>query len=516
MSSEHPSPKNHRFSVKLSSFYAADFVSLVGYALLTPTLLNYLGDAQFGLLAISAAFVGYLSLLSLGLKPTLTRYVAKSHAEGNPQQLQVFMSSAAAVFVALGVVGLAGALAASRFALGFIEVPPALYAVCGAFLIVKGVQFAVALPGSVYESAVYGLDRIPEMNAVRSLVLVLEYLGMLGVVVFDLGLVALAWWSVALACLAAGMQRRVFQKTLPGVALSLRAIRWSALRELFGFSIFLAIDSIIVLLVFKTDELVIGASLGVAAVATYAVINQATQAVLALVLRISATLYPTFSQLIAAHKPEALRSTFTRAVDGALFVAGGAAVVLSAFGAELFETWLGPRETATEIIVCLAWVLVAHAPVSLASKYAAAAGLLRKITPMSVVEGLLNLALSLWWVREHGLVGVALATLLAQVSTTTWFNPWIACRDLQIAPMKFLLGRVGTFVMATTPSVLCCLALRVWLAPERPLPLLFSVALSLGVHAIASALVWRHVVLRRRFAGDIPSISSLGMDDRTE
>jgi O-antigen/teichoic acid export membrane protein len=51
---------------------------------------------------------------------------------------------------------------------------------------------------------------------------------------------------------------------------------------------------------------------------------------------------------------------------------------------------------------------------------------------MSLGEGALNLALSLWWVRRFGLTGVIGATVTASALLTFWYLPYAALRTLEV------------------------------------------------------------------------------------
>ena len=51
---------------------------------------------------------------------------------------------------------------------------------------------------------------------------------------------------------------------------------------------------------------------------------------------------------------------------------------------------------------------------------------------MSLAEGALNLALSLWWVRRFGLTGVIGATVTASALLTFWYLPYATLKTLEV------------------------------------------------------------------------------------
>ncbi len=501
-----PAPRSS-FLVNLCSYYVGDACGLVGFVVLTPILLEYLGRAQYGLMAVAGAVLGYLGLLDLGLKPTLTRYVAAAEAVGDRARTAALISSTLVLFAGLGLVGLLLALVVSRFVGPLFDVDAALLPVCALFLALKGVQFAVALPLGTYESANYGTNDIARMNGIRSLGSLLELGGTLLVVWLDGGLPALAGMGIGITVVTGLLNRRVLRAALPGLRIRLALARAAIVRELFGYSFFFFLDSVIVLLVFKTGELVIGTLLGVSAVATYAILGQASRALMAAIFRISGTLYPSFSALAARGDQAELRRLFTRAMDGALLLATGTALLLGFFGTAVARRWLGVDDVEAGVLICFAGVILTHTPVSLASKYLAAAGLLPRLVVPSVLEGLGNLGLSIVLTGRFGVTGVAAATLVAQLLTTTWYNPRLACRSMGLPAGRFFLERGQRVALAGLPTLVLAAGLYWLVDPEKSLiRLILCLVASALVHTASAAFLWRRVHGRRtgRPGGELP------------
>ncbi len=484
------------FAGRLASFYFADTISMVGYFIITPKLLAHLGHAQYGLLAVAGALTGYLGLLNLGVGPSLTRFVAAAHAKGDAARVRQLVSAAVVAFVGAGVVGLAVAIFASQRAATLFSVPPEVVGVASAFLIIKGVQFAVMLPLEAFAGANYGLLRIAEMNAIRSLGTLLELGSWVFIIWQGYGLVELGLIALATAALTGLLQWVLLKRTLTGPILSLRSVDRATIWELVRYGVFFSLDAVVVLLVFKTDEIVIGAVLGVSAIALYAVLNQVIQSALSLVVRISSTLYPSFAALAARAEKAELARVYQMATDGALLLATGLCVVMGFFGPEAARLWLKVEEVPSAVLVVLTCVIVAHTPVSVASKLIAATGLLPRIALISVAEGVLNLLLSLLLIGRYGLTGVAVATLLAQLGTTTWFNPRLACRELGINVTRFWLGRLWRVSLAALPSLAVAALLFYYLTPRGVGPVLGAAGVTALVHAGASVFVFRRFVTR--------------------
>ena len=484
------------FVVGLLSFYASDVFHFAGYLLLTPFLLEYLGKPQYGLMAIAGSVLGYLGLLNLGLKPTLARYVAGAEAKGDRQRTLVLINSTLALFACLGFFGLAIAAAVASQVGGLFHLPPELVPACAAFLLIKGLQFTISLPLAAFEGGNYGLENIPTMNAIRGLTSLADVVAGFVVIWFDLGLEGLAWLMLISAALAGMMQRHALKVLLPDLRLSRRLVQWSAIKELAGYGIFFAIDSMIVMLVYKTDELVIGTMIAASAVATYAIVGQASRSLISVGSKIAQVLYPSLSALSAVGDKERLRLIFAKAMDGTLMVAWGLSTLFIAFGTDAIALWLG-TEVPRGVVLAFGGVLATSAPVVVASKYLAASGLLGRLVGISVIEGVSNLLLSLALIGPFGLSGVAFATLLTQVTTTTWFNPRLACLDLGLSPGRFAARRFGKAAAVTAPAAILAALMVVYQPAQSPAMLGTEVAICAAVHVIVCFASWMFTWGRR-------------------
>ncbi len=488
------SQQRRSFLLNLASFYTSDALQFIVYLFLTPYLLHYLGKEQYGLLAVADSVLGYLGLLNMGLTPVLTRFVAASEAAEDRQRTVALLSTTLALFIALGTAGMLIAWGVAAHIDALFHLQAALVPACALFLALKGIEFAVATPLQIYAAGNYGIQNITTMNGIRGLTGLVDAIGGFAIVRLDLGMKSLAILALFNAVVAGLLNRQSLRRALPGLRLSLHRASRPIAGELLSYSAFFALDSVIVLIVFKTDEIVIAGAIGTAAVATYAIIGQASRAVMNGASRISSTLYPSYAALAQKQDFAELRRIFRRAMDGTLYVSAGFSVLFMAFVGQLVERWLSlpVGDVPRGIVWGLGGIILTAAPVSVASKYIAGVGIIRSVAVISIVEGASNLALSLLLVGRIGLTGVALGTLVSQALTTTWYNPGIALRHQGVSRPRFWIGRILRVGTVTLPTALMAMGLlRHW-----PEPAIWQLGVDLVVcallHAACAGLAWRY------------------------
>lgn len=472
-----------------------DIMGGLGYLLLTPLLLAYLGMAQYGLMAIVGALLGWLGLLELGVKPNLARLLRQALDGGQPERVNELLSSAVALLAGLGVGCLFGATLLAATAERAFQLPAAVAPACAAYVLVKGLQLTLSLPLSAFEAGNHGTGDRGSLGAIRALGAVMEVVAGLATIWLDLGLEGLAWLTLIGALATGMMQRHALLARLPDLRLSWRSVRRDPAREVAGAGAFVAINGATVLLVYQSDELVIGAVLGAGAVATYSIVGVTSRALIPLAARVARFLQ-------AGGDPEIgdrarLGPRFARDMDGGLMVAGGLAALFMVFGADLLEGWLG-TPVPQAVALALGGVVATSAPVVVATRHLTGPGMARRLLKSSLVEGAANLMLSLALIVPLGLSGVALATGLSQVATTTWYAPRLVCLELGLAPGAFARRRLATALAVTAPAATLATGMLLWQPARSPTMLATQIAICAAVHGIVCFVTWMLTWGRRR------------------
>jgi len=82
-----------------SQYKSAAILSYINFVLtnvlgliVTPLIIRKLGTSQYGLYTLIGAFVGYLSILDLGLNNAIIRFVSHYKAKGNKYEEENFLA----------------------------------------------------------------------------------------------------------------------------------------------------------------------------------------------------------------------------------------------------------------------------------------------------------------------------------------------------------------------------------------------------------------------------------------
>lgn len=247
-------------------------ITNVGGLLITPYIIKMLGDEEYGLYTLIGAFVGYLSILDLGLNNAIVRYVAQYRAEKNKVAEENFLAISLLIYVGIGIL-LVGFGAVFYYnldnlfgeTLNLIQLEQAKLMV---LILLFNIGFT--LPGgaftgicSGYESFIFPrwLGIFKYILRVLLIVAILNYgANALGIVILDtllnLGVIITTMWFV-------------FYKLK--VKIKLHNFDWLYLKDIFGYSIWIFIFGLVYQFQWRTGQVILGTHLAPVHVAVYGV-----------------------------------------------------------------------------------------------------------------------------------------------------------------------------------------------------------------------------------------------------
>ncbi len=263
--------------MKVNQLRAGTILSYVNLAIgsiipmiYTPVMLRILGQAEYGLYSLATSVTGYLSLLSFGLGSTIIRYICKYKAEGNKEKVRstfglfIMIYSVITAFVIIG--GIVLSLCTDTFfskgltneEIGKLKV----------LIILMAINTGIAFPFSVFSSIITAYERFvfrrlvdifgTVFGPVSNIILLYLGFGSIGMTMSTLMFNFISLPINIYYCCCKLRITPTFRKPEKGF-----------LKELMGFSVFVFIGTIVDMLFWATDKVILGALAGTTVVAVY-------------------------------------------------------------------------------------------------------------------------------------------------------------------------------------------------------------------------------------------------------
>jgi O-antigen/teichoic acid export membrane protein len=443
-------------------------INIVTGIFLLPFTVAHLGKELYGLWMIVASMTAYFQLLDLGFGHSLVRHISEADTHHAQQRVNELASTFVVIFTGLAAVVLAGTAVVALVLLPrYPNIGASHLSTAQAVMMILGVRMAVALPMSVFGAVATSRQAFARNGLIAIVVTLLQTLATVMVLSSGYGLVTLVASTTAIATLSYGAYAQTAWAVMP--SLRIRPVRFFR-RERFGemasFGIYVFIINIAVQIGFNVDNLVVGAWLGTAAVAVYAVAFRLADYQRQLCNQFNGLLFPVLVKFGAAGDTASLRATVTESTRLAFGLVAGVTLTLLLVGEQLILSWVGPGfEEGVWPLYALAAagvVLVSQQPLG---SLLMGTGHHRLVAAACVAESLFNLALSVVLVRTHGLLGVALGTAVAVTSVNLlWLMP-AACRTIALPYGWFLFNVTRTAAVPLVATwILGTLMLSRWSA----------------------------------------------------
>lgn len=471
-----------------------------------PFIVYHLGTADYGLLMLIAAIVGYFAIIELKVSAGAVKFVAEFRAKGDSRAESAVVVLGLVLALLIGAIGCLGiVLFAEPIITHLFPVAADRVAASVFALRIAGLGFFFAQLQQFLQSLPQALQRYSLSAATESLFGVLVPVLTVSVLLLGGGLEAAVMVRVAcsaanaalLAWLCRGLFPR-FEWRLPERTLA---------RQVLSFSGFAYLSHLSGLTYAHADKLIIGAALGLEAVAYFSIAATLANRALAITMRLSGILYPAASALAATGQWQRLKDAYFNTARYVFCLNAGVVLLIALFAPEIMGHWMG-REFAAYgqvVLVLTALGMLADSLTNLPSTVNDGLGHTRVSGPWAFARACVGVALILAFVGPFGINGVAAAHLVTSVVMATLFLRYVHGRTV-----PFSLSQLLSAAYLRPGLVLACVAAAgALLRPPRLLnvPETLALAAIVGGAYVAALLVFvvprEHVAMalyRRRRA----------------
>jgi O-antigen/teichoic acid export membrane protein len=409
----------------------------IGFAL-TPFTVHHLGPEQYGLWALANAFIGYYSLLDLGLSGAVFTHMAHAIGAQDHETGSRIYSTGLSVFSALGAVLVVVTLCIS---VGVLLLRPSHGVTLAVVILVIGLQTAISFPmrapfgvlnaGSHFETTTAVLISAAVLRTVGTVLVLDAGKGVLGLAIVNL----LAWIpGYIFVCFAVHWRYPFIRAQALG--------KWhrETASKLFSFGAPVLVGQIADRIRLQTDTIVVSLFLGLTAVTHY---NIATTLVLYYMDGITAiigVLTPVLTMQMGARDEAGMRNSILTGTRLAICGGGFALFGLVVWGRAFIERWMGGAYIdAYPVLVILAIAMFLDMWQSTTVNALYATLHQKTYAKVNLSEALANIVLSLLLARRLGMIGIALGTLIPSIVVRGFIQPWVIERKIGIRARSYYL-----------------------------------------------------------------------------
>ena len=405
-------------------------IALVVTFFFTPYLISELGKSQYGIWSLVFSLVAYMKLADIGMNQAIARFISKYFAVSDWKQLNEVVSSSARIYLIISLAIMAVSAGIAYGLLHHFQIDAELLRVARITLVVIGpnqavtylmIPFAALLP--FHRADIVNYFEIGTLLVQTAIIVLLLELGY--------GLVAMSLLILGLNIVTHLWRYSIRVRLFPRVKFSMSAITSEKTKELLGYG---ATSLLIVaawIVIFQTDNIVIGRFLSMEAVAVYTVPAMIIAQLRNSISAISTPIIPTISHLEAEKDDTKVMEIYVKSTRYLYYLSGFICIGVLMFGGPFILLWV--KEGFTESITVLHVLIVPasiYLPQMIANSVLFGVSKHKILFYILAAEGVANIALSLALVQPYGILGVALGTAIPQAVIYLFIYPVVFHRAM--------------------------------------------------------------------------------------
>jgi O-antigen/teichoic acid export membrane protein len=406
---------------------------LIGIFML-PFNVAHLGQSAYGLWVLVASITVYFSMLDMGYGVAQVRFAAKYRAQGDVNALNEIASTMFCMFSGVGLVTFLVAVAIALNLGNFFSLQDEQLRAGRIVFLFISAYVALGFPVSVFGGIVNGFQRQYLNGAVAFVTAIVVALVNVAVLRGGYGLTELVAATTSVRILSYLAYALNAYRVFPALRIRWRFFKRDRLREVTGFSVFILIIDLANKLNYSTDTIVIGAFIGTASVAVWAVAQRLIEIVQRITDQLNAVLFPVVVDHSTVERVDKLQKILIQGTRLSLAMVVPLATVLGLTARPVVMVWVGPDfEGAVNVIYILSVVVALRVGNATSTVILKGAGLHKVLAFSNLSMAVSNLVLSVVLVRWYGLIGVAFGTLVPMVVFSMFVVFPAACKRVQLS-----------------------------------------------------------------------------------
>lgn len=388
--------------------------ALIGLAVV-PFYLRYLGIEAYGLIGFFVTTQALLSLLDMGLAPTINREVARYSASGNLQEAGKLLHTLAIVYWSMaGAIALLILVLAPLIAEYWLQSKQFSPQAISHAVVLMGLVVACRWPIGLYQGALIGAQRLTVSSGINMAMVTIGSLGAVVVLAFISPTIeAFFIWQACVGLVYAIAMRSAAWRVIGNAQVNHFDV--DNIKRILKFSLGVSAISFAGLVLTQIDKLILSKTLGLEGFGQYMLATIVASSLYIIITPIFNTIYPRFSSLVAQGNFEELLKQYRTASHLLATMLFPAAMIMVLLSQVLIRLWTGNTDLAADVAPLASYLLIGyalHGVMHIPYALMLAQGEIKSMSIIYVLLISIVVPLTIVFSLIYGAVGGAIAQLL--------------------------------------------------------------------------------------------------------
>jgi O-antigen/teichoic acid export membrane protein len=395
----------------VANYVGQGWAALMGIAFV-PLYVKVLGIESYGLVGVFAVLQAWMTLLDLGLTPTLSREMARLRAGAHTaESIRDLLRSLELIYALLAVLMVAAVwFGAQAVVQGWLKAGNLSQSVMIDSIRIMGFVLAARWLEQVYRGALLGMQDQVWLNVAQAGLATLRWAGAYLIVAYvSPTILAFFAWQGAVSCFTSASLIHRTYAMLPRAGRSGK-FNVSALREVKSFATGMFLSAALTFALTQADKIVISKMLSLEQLGFYMLAGTAAGGLMQLIVPMNNAIYPRLTEQVTKDDHEAVARTYHQACEWMAAIIIPPALLLIFFAHPVLLLWTGDEhlsQSVQSLLVLLTLGTLCNGLMNLPYMLQLAHGWTSLTVRTNLVAVLLVVPAIVWAVPRYGAVGAA-------------------------------------------------------------------------------------------------------------
>lgn len=439
---------NRLISGSILRFITLIVATIISFFIM-PFMINSLGDHLYGIWVLVASTLSFYGFLDLGLSGATQRYISYSLARNDEKELKITSSTSIFLFFILACIGLLLTVIISFF-MNYIVSDADDANLLKVIILIMGSSLSISFPFYAYSGVLTAYLRFDLLSYIQLIKNIYRAALIIIVLSVSPSIIYLVFVVVSADLFSNLLLMICAYRNADWLEVKWKYVSKAKMNVLFNYGFFGFMSFVATQLRFRSDNFVIAAFLPFSSVTHFKIGAQLAEHFLNIQSSLLGVMMPKFTADISRNDDDSLVSSFlfvnrVSAISATLL--GGAIII---FGQSFIILWVGETFSAAYVpmVILIVGMIIAGVQYPSVQLFYALAKH-RFFAFMSLGEGVINIALSIFLVQKMGIIGVALGTMIPIVLIKFFVQPFYACKIIGLSKLSYVKSTFLPMVLAT-------------------------------------------------------------------
>ena len=442
------------------SNYLSTAIKLVSSIFLTYFLYKGLGTEFYGFWSLLWTIFIFSLLLDLGFGKSVEKYSAEASFTGDMEKFNGIISTIIFGYCIIAIIIIIAGSGMALYLDKIFKLKQGDYTLNIAYyrkvFILFSLGIATVFPTGVFPTILLGMQRSYLRNYVIICNKLIEVVGVWYIFHVEHSLMTLIIFTTSINLLSNIVMAIMAFHIMPGLKIRIRYIKLSSLKYIADFSFYTYLLSICDMIIFQTDRVLLGMTVGLTGVTIYHVASKIPQMISMASTQFQSNLGPIAAVLYKSGDKEKLEQTMFISTRITVFICTGFFTIFIPLVRPILYRWL--KITNDETIM-LTYILIGSMYLLIifrdtAKHFLLMTGYHRLYARISMAEAASNILLSIIFIKLIGTIGVALGTLVPNVIISLMIIFPLAAKHSGTRPFQYLVKVYLPVILFAAPIIL--------------------------------------------------------------